>query len=51
MKKRMDILYNEIIYQSNRITEDLNEQLVKIVYLFYDGFVNMFSNDCHKKCT
>jgi hypothetical protein len=39
MKKRMEILSNEIIYQSNRITEDLNEQLVEIVYLFYDGFV------------
>ena len=39
MKKRMEILSNEIIYQSNRIAEDLNEQLVEIVYLFYDGFV------------
>jgi hypothetical protein len=38
MKKRMEILSNEIIYQSNRITEDLNEQLVEIIYLCYDNF-------------
>lgn len=36
MKKRMEILSNEIIYQSNRITEDLNEQLVEIVYFMMD---------------
>jgi hypothetical protein len=34
----METLSNEIIYQSNRILDDRNEQLVDIVYLFYDNF-------------
>jgi very-short-patch-repair endonuclease len=38
IKKRMERLSDEIIYQSNRIVEDRNEQLVDIVYLFYDKF-------------
>jgi hypothetical protein len=38
MKKRMERLSDEIIYQSNRIVEDRNDQLVDIVYLFYDKF-------------
>jgi hypothetical protein len=38
MKKRMARLSEEIIYQSNRIVEDHNDQLVDIVYLFYDKF-------------
>jgi hypothetical protein len=38
MKKRMERVSDEIIYQSNRILEDRNEQLVDIVYLFYDKF-------------
>ena len=38
MKKRMADLYNEIINQTNRILQDKNNELLEIVYLFYDGF-------------
>jgi hypothetical protein len=38
MKKRMDDLYNEIIKQTNRITNEQNNELLEIIYLFYDEY-------------
>ena len=38
MKKRMDDLYNEIIKQTNRITNEQNNELLEIIHLFYDEY-------------
>lgn len=38
MKKRMNDLYDEIIIQTERILNDTNNQLLEIIYLFYDGY-------------
>ena len=34
----MENLSNEIIKQSNRILNEENNELLEIVYLFYDGY-------------
>ena len=38
MKKRMDDLYNEIMKQINRITNEQNNELLEIIHLFYDKY-------------
>lgn len=38
MKKRMDDLSEEIDKQISRINNDENEELLEIIYLFYDGY-------------
>ena len=38
IKKRMDDLYNEIIKQTNRITNEQNNELLEIIHLFYDEY-------------
>lgn len=38
MKKRMDDLSEEIDKQIERINNDENEELLEIIYLFYDGY-------------
>jgi hypothetical protein len=38
MKRRMEYLKNEIDNQVDRINNEENNELIEIVYLFYDGF-------------
>jgi hypothetical protein len=38
MKKRMDDLSEEIDKQIIRINNDENEELLELIYLFYDGY-------------
>ncbi len=40
IKNRLEILKKEIDYQIKRIENNENKDLVEIVYLFYDGYVN-----------
>jgi hypothetical protein len=39
MKKRMGDLYTEIIKQTTRITNEQNNELLEIIYLFYDKII------------
>jgi len=41
MKRRTDVLEKEIYEQIARIENDENEELLEIVYLFYDGYGNV----------
>ena len=38
MKRRMGYLVEEINKQIERITNEKNDELLEIVYLFYDGY-------------
>jgi len=38
MKRQMEYLHKEIEEQNRRIKFDENIELLKIVYLFYDGY-------------
>ena len=38
MKKRIDDLSEEIDKQIIRINNDENEELLELIYLFYDGY-------------